>query len=150
MFWYRRPAFDQTGLFTDPKVVFVTKTDTQGARLRLLLLLLLLGTDNWYWSATGMQQTPCCACRLLQAACSQPAPGRARRETRSSQWCGFACRCLLRPLHCVHQLVGQRLARVSGNLPGCTHRSFLPLFRCHSLVQPTASIITFFACRGGT
>ncbi len=29
-FWYRRPAYDQTGIFAAPKVLYVTKTDTRG------------------------------------------------------------------------------------------------------------------------
>ncbi|PRW44565.1 ABC transporter permease [Chlorella sorokiniana] len=32
-FWYRRPAYDQTGVFADPKVLFLTKTDTKGGVL---------------------------------------------------------------------------------------------------------------------
>lgn len=30
-FWYRRPAYEQTGIFEEPKVLYLTKTDTTGA-----------------------------------------------------------------------------------------------------------------------
>ena len=38
-YWYRRPAFDQTGIFAAPKVLYVTKTDTKGRQAGVFRVL---------------------------------------------------------------------------------------------------------------
>ena len=72
-FWYRRPAYDQTGIFLEPKkVLWLTKTNTSGGGSQWCtppaagcpqpLRLQLQSADARLWHAA-----PCCHCRRVAA-----------------------------------------------------------------------------------
>ena len=88
--WMRHPAYNQSGIFLTPKILYLSRTDTRGG---------LCMVDSWLApacrSVQSHQYIPGSVAALYclpQAGCLQPAPGPARRETQSFQWCGLARR----------------------------------------------------------